>query len=136
MIKVVIADDHRLVREAWRLLLERDKRLSVIAVCENGYRVVEACRILQPDVVLMDINMEPMNGIDATRNIRQFSEGIRIIGISVHTDSSYVNALIQAGANGYVTKNSPGEEMVTAILQVMEGQSYFCKEISPTVVNS
>ena len=136
MIKVVIADDHRLVREAWRLLLDRDQRLSVIAVCENGYRVVEACRMLQPDIVLMDINMEPMNGIEATRNIRSFSEDIRIIGISVHTDSSYVNALMQAGANGYVTKNSSGDEMVTAILQVMQGQTYFCKEISAVVLSS
>ncbi len=130
MIKIVIADDHRLVREAWRLLLNRDKRLSVIAVCENGYRVVEACRVLQPDIVLMDINMEPMNGIDATRTIREFSDEVRIIGISVHTDFSYVNALMQAGANGYVTKNSSGEEMVHAIMEVMQGQSYFCKEIS------
>lgn len=133
MITIVIADDHRLVREAWRLLLSRDKRLSVIAVCENGYRVVEACRILRPDIVLMDINMEPMNGIEATRNIRLFSDEIRIIGISVHTDLSYINALLQAGANGYVTKNSSGEEMITAIMQVMQGQSYFCKEIAEIV---
>lgn len=136
MIKIVIADDHRLVREAWRLLLNRDKRLSVIAVCENGYRVVEACRILQPDIVLMDINMEPMNGIDATRHIREFSDEIRVIGISVHTDLSYVNALVGAGANGYVTKNSSGEEMVMAILQVMQGQSYFCKEIAGVIGES
>lgn len=130
MIKIVIADDHRLVREAWRLLLSRDPRLDVIAVCENGHRVVEASRVLQPQVILMDINMEPMNGIEATRKIREFSSDIRIIGISVHTDMVYVNGLMQAGANGYVTKNSSGEEMIAAILQVMEGQPYFCKEIT------
>lgn len=130
MIKIVIADDHRLVREAWRLLLSRDPRLEVIAVCENGHRVVEASRVLQPQVILMDINMEPMNGIEATRKIREFSSDIRIIGISVHTDLAYVNGLMQAGANGYVTKNSSGEEMIAAILQVMEGQPYFCKEIT------
>ncbi len=67
MIKVVIVDDHRLVREAWKLVLNRDKRLSVAAICENGFRAVEACRSLQPDVVLMDINMDPMNGIEATK---------------------------------------------------------------------
>lgn len=130
MIKIVIADDHRLVREAWRLLLSRDPRLDVIAVCENGHRVVEASRILQPEVILMDINMEPMNGIEATRKIREFSTDIRIIGISVHTDLAYVNGLMQAGANGYVTKNSSGDEMIAAILQVMAGHQYFCKEIS------
>jgi DNA-binding NarL/FixJ family response regulator len=130
MIRVVIADDHRLVREAWNLLLSRDKRLSIVAICESGYQVIEACKNLDPHVVLMDINMEPMSGIDATKTIREFSENIRIIGISVHTDLPYVNALMQAGANGYVTKNSSGEEMIRAIMLVMDGQQYYCKEIA------
>jgi two-component system invasion response regulator UvrY len=132
MIKVVIADDHKLVREAWNLLLSRDKRLSIIAICENGFQVVEACRQLQPDVVLMDINMEPVSGIEATKAIRQFAHAadVRIIGISVHTDLPYINALMHAGANGYVTKNSSGEEMIKAIMLVMEGRQYFCKEIA------
>jgi two-component system invasion response regulator UvrY len=126
---VIIADDHRLVREAWNLLLSRDKRLSIIAICENGYQVIEACKALSPDVVLMDINMDPVSGIEATKAIREFTDEIRIIGISVHTDLPYVNALMHAGANGYVTKNSSGDEMISAIMLVMEGQQYFCKEI-------
>ena len=132
MIKVVIADDHKLVREAWNLLLSRDKRLSIIAICENGFQVIEACKNLQPDVVLMDINMEPVSGIDATKAIRQFAhpDDVRIIGISVHTDLPYINALMHAGANGYVTKNSSGEEMIKAIMLVREGRQYFCKEIA------
>ena len=129
MIKVIIADDHKLVREAWNLLLSRDKRLSIIAICENGSQVIEACKSLSPDVVLMDINMDPVDGIEATKAIRTFTDEVRIIGISVHTDLPYVNALMHAGANGYVTKNSSGEEMVRAIMLVMEGQQYFCKEI-------
>jgi two-component system, NarL family, invasion response regulator UvrY len=129
MIKVIIADDHKLVREAWNLLLSRDKRLSIIAICENGAQVIEACKSLSPDVVLMDINMEPVSGIEATRAIRKFTRDIRIIGISVHTDLPYINALMHAGANGYVTKNSSGEEMIRAIMLVMDGQRYFCKEI-------
>lgn len=130
MIKVVIADDHKLVREAWNLLLSRDKRLSIIAICENGFQVIEACKNLQPDVVLMDINMEPVSGIEATKAIREFTNDIRIIGISVHTDLPYINALMQSGANGYVTKNSSGDEMIKAIMLVMEGQQYYCKEIA------
>jgi two-component system invasion response regulator UvrY len=136
MIKVIIADDHKLVREAWNLLLSRDKRLSIIAICENGSQAIEACRTLSPDVVLMDINMEPISGIEATRSIREFTEAIRIIGISVHTDLPYVNALMNAGANGYVTKNSSGEEMVKAILLVMDGKQYFCKEIADVLDSS
>ena len=130
MIKVVIADDHNMVREAWALLLGRDPNLSIVATCENGEQAVSLCKKIKPDVVLMDINMEPMNGIDATRAIREFSDEIKIIGISIHTDLPYFNALIQAGANGYVTKNSPGEEMVKAILLVMQGEKYFCREIA------
>jgi two-component system, NarL family, invasion response regulator UvrY len=130
MIKVVIADDHRLVREAWNLLLSRDKRLSIVAICESGYQVIEACKNLKPHVVLMDINMEPISGIDATKTIREFSNDIKIIGISVHTDLPYINALMHAGANGYVTKNSSGEEMIRAILLVVDGQQYYCKEIA------
>ena len=130
MIRVVIADDHKLVREAWNLLLSRDKRLSIIAICESGFQVIEACKALNPHVVLMDINMEPVSGIEATKAIRQFNEEVRIIGISVHTDLPYINALMHAGANGYVTKNSSGEEMIRAIMLVVEGQQYFCKEIA------
>ena len=129
MVKVVIADDHKLVREAWTLLLSRDKRLSIISVCDSGADAISACRDLEPDVVLMDINMEPMNGIEATRAIREFSESIKVIGISVHNDLPYVNALMQAGANGYVTKNSSCEEMLKAIFIIMNGEEYLCKEI-------
>lgn len=133
MIKVVIVDDHRLVREAWKRVLDRDTRLSVEAICENGFVAVEACKDIQPDVVLMDINMDPMNGIEATKAIREFSDDIKIIGISVHTDLAYVKALMQAGGNGYVTKNSSGDEMIDAILLVTEGQQYYCREIADIV---
>jgi DNA-binding NarL/FixJ family response regulator len=130
MVKVLIADDHSMVREAWALLLSRDQRLSIVATCENGEQAISLCREIIPDVVLMDINMAPVNGIEATRAIREFSTEIKIIGISVHTDLPYLNALMLAGANGYVTKNSPAEEMIKAILLVVEGEKYFCKEIA------
>ena len=130
MVKVIIADDHSMVREAWALLLSRDPHISIIATCENGEQAITLCKEMNPDVVLMDINMEPVNGIDATRAIRDFSVEIKIIGISIHTDLPYLNALMLAGANGYVTKNSSAEEMIKAILIVMEGEKYFCKEIA------
>jgi DNA-binding NarL/FixJ family response regulator len=119
-----------MVREAWALLLSRDERLSIVATCENGEQAISLCREIIPDVVLMDINMAPVNGIEATRAIREFSTEIKIIGISVHTDLPYLNALMLAGANGYVTKNSPADEMIKAILLVLEGEKYFCKEIA------
>jgi len=130
MVNVVIADDHRLVREAWALLLKRDKRISITGIVDNGRDVINLCRGNCPDIVLMDINMEPTNGLDATKEIRAFNDSVKIIGISVHSDLSYVNSLLQAGANGYVTKNSSSSEMLHAIFEVMDGKQYICKEIS------
>jgi two-component system invasion response regulator UvrY len=129
MVKLVIVDDHRLVREAWRLLLSRDKRISVIAVCEDGVEAIETARTIEIDVMLMDITMEPVNGVDATRLIREFNNSLKIIGVSVHSDLAHVNAIMNAGANGYVTKNSSGDEMISAIFQVMDGKKYICKEV-------
>ena len=136
MVNVVIADDHRLVREAWALLLKRDKRISITGIVDNGRAVIDFCRRNSPDIILMDINMEPTNGVDATKEIRSFNDSVKIIGISVHSDLSYVNTLLQAGANGYVTKNSSGTEMLQAIFEVMDGKQYICKEISESGVSS
>lgn len=130
MVRVVIADDHEMVREAWALLLSRDPNIAIVATCENGEQAISICRDINPDVVLMDINMEPINGIEATRAIREFSPTIKVIGISIHTDLPYLNALMAAGANGYVTKNSPGDEMIRAILRVMKGEKFYCREIA------
>ena len=136
MVNVVIADDHRLVREAWALLLKRDKRISITGIVDNGRAAIDLCRRNSPDIILMDINMEPTNGVDATKEIRAFNDSVKIIGISVHSDLSYVNTLLQAGANGYVTKNSSGTEMLQAIFEVMDGKQYICKEISESGVSS
>jgi DNA-binding NarL/FixJ family response regulator len=130
MVRLVIVDDHRLVREAWKRVLSRYERISVIAVCENGEQAVDAARKLQPDVMMMDITMTPVNGVDATKRIRTFNNDVKIIGVSVHSDLAHVNAIMNAGANGYVTKNSSGEEMINAIMQVMEGRKYLCSEVN------
>jgi len=129
MVRLVIVDDHRLVREAWKRVLSRYERVSVIAVCENGEQAVDAARKLKPDVMMMDITMTPVNGVEATKRIRAFNTDVKIIGVSVHSDLTHVNAIMSAGANGYVTKNSSGEEMINAIIQVMEGRKYMCSEI-------
>lgn len=136
MTRIIIADDHKLVREAWSMLLRRDKRLDVIAICESGLDVTDYIVKNEADVILMDINMEPVNGIEATKAIRKFNQQIKIIGISVHTDLPYVKALMEAGANGYVTKNSSGAEMIQAIFQVIEGNVFYCKEIASLQKNS
>src|SRR5882757_5108606 len=131
MIKLIIVDDHFHVREAWSWVLNQVPGLSVIAQCSNGQEAIEAARRLQPDVMLMDIHMHPVNGIEATRSIREFSSDIKIIGVSVQAERSYVNEMLRNGANGYVTKNSPSQEMVTAIDEVLAGKTYLCEEVGP-----
>jgi DNA-binding NarL/FixJ family response regulator len=130
MIKLIIVDDHFHVREAWSWVLNQVPGLNVIAQCANGEEAIEAARQLQPDVMLMDIHMKPVNGIEATRAIRGFAPGIKIIGVSVQAERSYVNEMLRNGANGYVTKNSPSTEMVTAIDEVLAGKTYLCEEVT------
>ena len=129
MIKLIIVDDHFHVRQAWSWVLNQVPRLNVIAQCANGQEAIEAARKLQPDVILMDINMAPVNGIEATRSIREFAPNMKIIGVSVQAERSYVNEMLRNGANGYVTKNSPSTEMVMAIDEVLAGNTYICEEI-------
>lgn len=130
MVKLIIADDHIHVRQAWSWVLSKSARIDVIAECSNGEEAVEAAKNLQPDVVLMDIHMEPVNGILATRMIRSIAPRIKIIGISVQAEPSYVHEMLRSGAHGYVTKNSPSAEMLAAIDEVLAGNTYLCKEVS------
>jgi DNA-binding NarL/FixJ family response regulator len=129
MIKLIIVDDHFHVREAWSWVLNQVPRIDVIAQCANGQEAIEAARRLQPDVILMDIHMQPVNGIEATRIIRGFAPGIKIIAVSVQAERSYVNEMLRSGANGYVTKNSSSTEMIMAIDEVIAGHTYLCEEI-------
>ncbi|HEV3327683.1 MAG TPA: response regulator transcription factor [Puia sp.] len=136
MIKLIIVDDHFHVRQAWSWVLNQVPRLKVIAQCANGQEAIEAARKLRPDVILMDINMAPVNGIEATRTIREFAPDMKIIGVSVQAERSYVNEMLRNGANGYVTKNSPSTEMVIAIDEVLAGKTYICEEILHPVQSS
>ena len=129
MIRLIIVDDHFHVREAWSWVLKQVPHINVIAQCANGQEAIEAARNLRPDVILMDINMTPVNGIEATRTIRGFAPDIKIIGVSVQAERSYVNEMLRNGANGYVTKNSPSTEMVAAIDEVLAGKTYICEEV-------
>ncbi len=129
MIKLVIADDHNRVRQAWVFILSRNPEIQIVAECTNGEEAIHAVNEHAPDVLLMDINMEPMNGIEATNIITKGGSKTKIIGMSVHADMAYVNKMLEVGAIGYVTKNSPSEEMVKAIQDARNGKTYLCTEI-------
>ncbi len=128
-ITILIADDHTLVRETWSFILNTDERFTVIAESGNGEEAVELAKQLRPNIVIMDINLPGMNGIEATQLIRKYSPASRILGVSLHTQPTYARKMIQKGAMGYVTKNSSREEMFRAIIEIQAGRRFICDEI-------
>jgi two-component system invasion response regulator UvrY len=117
------------VRETWSFILNTDERFNVVAESGSGEDAVEQAKLLRPNVVIMDINLPGINGIEATQLIRKFSPGSKILGVSLHTQPTYARKMIQKGASGYVTKNSSREEMFKAIMEIQGGKKYICDEI-------
>lgn len=129
MISIVIVDDHRLIRQMWASMFADITGIIVAGEAGTLAGAVEMIKEKIPDIVLLDINLGKESGMDAVPLIRKFSPGTRIIAASMHNQSAYVKKMLQLGAKGYVTKNSPFEEMLTAIEEVMKGNLYVCEEI-------
>jgi signal transduction histidine kinase/ActR/RegA family two-component response regulator len=121
-IRVLLVDDHKMVREGFRTLIECDAQLEVAGEAANGEEAVELARLLHPDVVIMDINMPKMNGIEATRRIKQEMPHVSIIGLSVHDDRGLIASMLEAGASCYLTKGGQSEELSRAIHATYEAQ--------------
>lgn len=128
-IRLLITDDHTLVRESWVMILNADPRFNVVAQCSSGEEAIEQVKLHQPGVVIMDINLPGMTGIHATSEIRKNFPASKVLVVSLHTKPAYARKLMQSGAMGYVTKNSPQEEMIKAIIEVSESRKYICEEI-------
>jgi two-component system, NarL family, response regulator NreC len=129
-IKVLIADDHKIIRESLRTLIEQQKGMEVIAEAENGRSAVQLARKLAPDVVIMDIGMPGLNGIEATRQIVKAAPAVKVVALSMHADKRFALEMLKAGASGYVLKNSAFEEMVHAINCVMGQKIYLCPPVA------
>jgi DNA-binding NarL/FixJ family response regulator len=136
MISILIADDHKLIRETWTYILNSDSRFKVIGSCSNSEDAVKMSKQKHPNVVLMDINMVPYSGIEATRLIKEASPQSFVIGVTMHSQPSYAKKMLQQGARGYVTKNSSREEMFDAIVEVAKGNKYLCEEIKELISES
>jgi DNA-binding NarL/FixJ family response regulator len=132
-INVLIADDHKLIRETWSYILNSDSRFQVIAECGDSEQAVEVTKQKRPHIVLMDINILPISGFEATERIKKVSPDTKVIGVSMHSQPAYAKKMLQIGARGYVTKNSSKEEMIKAILEVNEGSKYICDEIKNNI---
>ena len=134
VIRVLLADDHRIVREGLRALIGRHPGMEVVAETADGRATVQAAKELAPDVVVMDLAMPGLNGIEATRQIVQSVSGARIIALSMHSERNFVMEALRAGASGYVPKEATFEELVRAIEAVAEGQTYLSPKIARLVV--
>jgi DNA-binding NarL/FixJ family response regulator len=132
-ITILITDDHTLVRQSWAMLINSDPRFQVVAECGSGEEAIEVAKKIRPDVVLMDINLTGISGFEATTLLRKYSPGSRILAVSLHTLPVYARKMIQAGAMGYITKNSSHEEMAIAIVEIYNGRKYICREIKETL---
>lgn len=128
-IRLVIVDDHELMRETWKMILERHPRIEVVRECASGEEAIRSAADDNPDIMLMDINMSPVNGFEATRKICRAHPSVRIIGLSINNQPSYARNMLQLGAKGYITKNSSSDEMFEAIFAVFDGGEYICREI-------
>lgn len=128
-ITILLVDDHKLIRESWSFILNSDSRFQVIGETSNAEEAVKVAKEKRPRIVLMDINMTPVNGFEVTKLIRKCSPGSKIIGISMHSMPAYARRMLQMGAMGYVTKNSSKEELMKAITEVSEGRKYVCEEV-------
>jgi DNA-binding NarL/FixJ family response regulator len=132
---VFLAEDHRMVREGFRLLIETQSDIKVVGEAGNGRETVRQVVKLTPDVVLMDIEMPELNGIEATRQICEACPSTKVIILSMYSTSQHISRAFKAGARGYILKESAGEDVIKAIRTVHSGKIFLCNEISEVVVS-
>ncbi len=134
-INVVLADDHTIVRDGLRALLEANPEIKVVGDASDGRQVLEEVSELQPDVVIMDISMPGLSGIDATREILKVHPEVRVIILSMLGTADHVFHALQAGARGYLLKESAGREVMEAVVSVYAGEMYFSRPITHVMIN-
>lgn len=129
-IKLVIADDHEIFREGFKLLLRNQTAVELVGEAENGRELLQVVRQLQPDLVIVDIKMPVMDGIEACKAIRKEFPNIQVIALSMFNDDSLIVDMLEAGAKGYLLKNTNKEELVQAATTVYKGNPYYCSATS------
>jgi two-component system response regulator NreC len=133
-IRVLIVDDHAIVREGLEMILNQEEDIEVVGGAENGNEALKLIRKLDPNVVLMDISMPTLNGIDATSRIKKEFYNIDVITLTMHNSEEYIFQVFRAGASGYVLKKSPKKELIAAIREVYKGNTYISPSISCKVI--
>jgi DNA-binding NarL/FixJ family response regulator len=133
-VRILLADDHKVVCEGLQLIIEKQPGMQVIGVANDGREAVRLAREMSPDVVIMDVAMPNLNGIEATRQIIEESPGTKVIALSMHTHKRYVTGMLSAGVSGYLLKDCAGDELAQAIQTVIGNQVYLSPAIAGIVV--
>jgi len=134
-IRILLADDHAVVRQGFKMILAAQADMEIVAEAGNGRDAVEAAQRLRPDVVVMDVAMPELNGIEATRRIVEASPHTRVLALSMHKDSVYVREILRAGARGYLLKDAPAGDLVSAVRAVAGGEGYLSPGVSNAVLD-
>lgn len=136
MIRVILADDHELVRYGLKMVLEGDPDIQLIGEASDGQETLELIEKDAPDVLIVDIRMPLMNGLEVTRHVKKTHPDMKVLVLTMHDDSEYILKALEYGADGYLLKDTNKHEFIKAIHMVQEGQKYFSGDISSTIVNS
>lgn len=135
-IKTLLVDDHKTFLEQTIRLLDKEHNIDVVGSAVNGKEAMERALELKPDIVVMDISMPEMNGIDVTKELRKRMPAIKVLCLTVHAERHFVTAMLKAGAIGYVLKDCPFEELTRAISIVHSGKKYVCRQVAHYVKNA
>jgi DNA-binding NarL/FixJ family response regulator len=133
-LKVLLADDHRIMRAGLRSLLEKESDMEVVAEASDGRTAVRLAREVSPDVVIVDITMPDLNGVEATHQILSESPETKVVALSMHSDEQFISGMLKAGASAYLLKDCAADELVQAIRAVLAGETYLSPKIASIVV--
>ncbi|OBY63993.1 hypothetical protein LPB301_11085 [Polaribacter reichenbachii] len=133
--KIILADDHKLLRDGLKNIIEQRSNMQIIAEASNGREVVKLCTKITPDVIIMDVSMPDLNGVEAARQILKSSPEIKIIGLSMHSSKQFIRGMFKAGAFGYLLKDGDSDELITAITTVMQHKRYLSKGVNQDFLN-
>ncbi len=134
-IKILIADDHKITRQGLRSLLANESDMEVVAEADEGRAAVRLASQLKPDIVIMDVSMPELNGMEAARQITKSMPAVKVVALSMHSDNVYVTEMLKSGVCGYLLKDCAFEELASAIRSVVDGKTYLSPSISGVVVN-
>ena len=134
-IRILLADDHAVVRQGFKMILGAQSDMEIVGEAGNGRDAVELAERLKPDVVVMDVAMPEMNGIEATRRLAESVPHARVVALSMHKDSVYVREILRAGARGYLLKDSVAADLVSAVRAVARGEGYLSPQVSNAVLD-